>query len=225
MALAGLSMASDEFIGLTFNNTGTGTGTSSMLGFTFTLKANSSDYTVTNTMEIEFPEVLTLTEVSFDKVFVFNKNNTYGSGISSKDVYLYITDTEGTILGISEATSVSANTDSNTTGGPVTFTLDCDIDTDSVYRAWFMGSDSSYSTSDTGVQTISLTGAGASTVELRSVSALVSTSGDLKLLTNTSAGTTNHTFANMSIKTVPEPTTATLSLLALAGLAARRRRR
>ena len=223
MALAGLSMASDEFIGLTFNNTGTGSGTSSMLGFTFTLKANSSDYTVTNTMEIEFPEVLTLTEVSFDKVFVFNKNNTYGSGITSKDVYLYITDTEGTILGISEATSVSANTNANTTGGSVTFTLDCDnLKTSNEYQAWFMGSDSSYSTSDTGVQTISLSG---NTVELRSVSALVSTSGDLKLLTNTSAATTNHTFANMSIKTVPEPTTATLSLLALAGLAARRRRK
>ena len=223
MALAGLSMASDEFIGLTFNNTGTGTGTSSMLGFAFTLNATSDDYTVTNTMEIEFPEVLTLKEVSFDKVFVFNKNNKYGTGITSKDGYLYITDTEGTILGISGATSVSANTDSGAAGGSVTFTLDCgNITAGKEYQAWFMGSDSSYSTSNTGVQTISFSD---TTVELRSSSALVGTSGDLKLLTNTDAATSSHTFANMSIKAIPEPTTATLSLLALAGLAARRRRR
>ena len=223
MALAGVAAASDVFNGLTFSNTGTGTGTSSMLGFAFTLKSTSTDYTVTNTLGTKFPDVLTLTEVSFDKVFVYNKSNQYGLNITSKDVYLYITDTTGTILGISEAAAVSASTAANNTGGSVTFTLDCDgIKKDTTYRAWFMGTDTGYTTSDSGIQTITLTD---NTVELRSSGALVSTTGDLKLLTSTSPNTSNHTFAGMSMKAIPEPTTATLSLLALMGLAARRRRK
>ena len=46
----------------------------------------------------------------------------------------------------------------------------------------------------------------------------------VKILTYANGASANYTFSNMSIKAIPEPATATLSLLALAGLAARRRR-
>ncbi len=228
MALAGMATATDEFTGFTFSNTGTGTGLSSMLGFAFTLNATSSDYSVTNTTEFDFPKVLTLTEVSFNSAFVFNKNSKYGQNIDNKNVYLYITDKDNAILDISEAASVVASTDSSNAGGAVTFTLDCaNIKAGTEYYAWFMGTDSSYSTtSGSDVKTISFTsGETNNTVELRSYNKLVATTGDLKLLTATDKTSSNNTFAGMTIKAVPEPTTATLSLLALAGLAARRRRK
>lgn len=221
LALGGIAMA-NTYTGITFSNANTGTGLTSLLGLTFNLKAASSDYTVTNTMSDTFPQTLTVTEISFDKAFVFNKNNKYGEGISSKDVYLYITDESGTILDISSATAVSANTNANSTGDAVTFTLDCDnIQANTNYRAWFMGTDSGYTVeSTTGVKTITTTD---NLVELRTTKALATT-GDLKLLTDASGSTANSTLSNMSIKAIPEPATATLSLLALAGLAARRRR-
>ncbi len=220
LALGGIAMA-NTYTGITFSNDNTGTGLTSLFGLTFNLKAASSDYTVTNTMSDTFPQTLTVTEISFDKAFVFNKNSRYGSGISSKDVYLYITDESGTILDISSATAVSASTNSSYAGDAVTFTLDCDnIQANTNYRAWFMGTDSGYTVESTGVKTIITTD---NLVELRTTKAL-GTTGDLKLLTTAVGGSANSTLSNISIKSIPEPATATLSLLALAGLAARRRR-
>ena len=84
-----------------------------------------------------------------------------------------------------------------------------------------MGTDSGYTVASTGVKTITATDN--LLVELRTTKALATT-GDLKLLTTVGGSSTNSTLSNMSIKAIPEPATATLSLLALAGLAARRRR-
>lgn len=84
-----------------------------------------------------------------------------------------------------------------------------------------MGTDSGYTVASTGVKTITATDN--LLVELRTTKALATT-GDLKILTYANGTSANYTFSNMSIKAIPEPAMATLSLLALVGLAARRRR-
>ena len=226
IALAGVAFASESIT----LGTSVGSGTGAAGGVIFTLKDNPTRYTLTGLEESQLlPNTLTLSSITLNDIYYLNARATNDS---TYQLWLYVTDEDGHVLGISDKKMVSVyTTDANATGNTSDYTFDfksLTISKNTEYKVWFKSSETAYTTDAvTGVKNIAETNAeNIRTQNL--VTGLTGSQDELGvILTNGTNGTGLGAYAyTMSASfVVPEPTTATLSLLALAGLAARRRRK
>ena len=214
MALAGMAMASDFSSSITTGNAGNGNyygGTVKLTDTFFNTSFSSEELTA-------LPEILTLDSISF-------YSRTSGTQVSNTvylAVYEYTADsTTGTFVGLS-----SNKVTADTLNTALTFSFEgITISSNKQYQLLFVNSES--------------TAENVATFEGYKTHAI---NIGLNVLNQGSLPTGDGTYKSnginswegsyipkltieTSVPTVPEPTTATLSLLALAGLAARRRRK
>lgn len=213
-ALAGLAMGSDFTSSITTGDAGNGSY------YGGTVKLTDSFFSTTSEVEniTELPEVLTLDAVTF-------YSRTSGNQLSNTvylAVYEYAADhTTGTFVGLSSNTVTA-----NTLNAALTFNFDgVTISSQKQYQLLFVNSES------TAENVASFDDYKAHGINI-GISVL--NQGSLPSGDGTYKGTGINSWEGSyipkltittSMPAVPEPTTATLSLLALAGLAARRRRK
>ena len=221
LALSGMACAG-EFVSqdITFSTTNSfdGTNGGTYSGVVFNL-GNVSSALVTQT-----PATAEVTkDLGLDSITIHMRNN--NGTAATGTYYLYVIDAETKAI-VAQSTNTQT-TFSPSQGQPLTFTFsDVVLDSATTYAARFVASNSTSSvvaadgTYDTSVFWSVLLG-----VAKAQTGGLTANWG----VTSKANVTSNHDNFSpvMSIAThtvVPEPATATLSLLALAGLAARRRR-
>lgn len=212
MALAGIAMGSDFTSSITTGNGGNG----SYYGCTFELRDAFVATTPTLSTEPTIHVHLTLDSITFYTRTEGNQGNT----TAYLALYEYTADkTTGTFVALSSNTVTA-----NALNSELTFNFeDVIIDTTKQYQMLFVNSES------TAENVASFEGYKNHGV---SVGIRVLQQGQLPSGDGTYKGTGINSWEGqyipkVTVKTsnIPEPTTATLSLLALAGLAARRRRR
>ena len=185
-------------------------------GFTFAVGTDSTALTTTPTISAD---VLTL---NLDSIELLTRNNESYSNVKLA-VYEYVSDnTTGTYLGSSSVESYATNT-------LTTFEFsDLTINKGTRYQFMFVKADATDSdlTTFDGYKEQSMIWGIATTAD--KYAGTLPTGWGI-YTNNTINGWSDHRMPVMTVNTsapvVPEPTTATLSLLALAGLAARRRRK
>ena len=226
MALAGVAMANEW----TFSSTmlGDSSKETTVHGFTFNL---SSELITGETAVSTLPETVYLTSLTMQERAVAG---------TQRNVGLLVLDTSNTILGwsnelcsTSESTNIADNTftftnlllDTNTTYRFVTVSNVSNLTSSYIGYTYAYGKDATY-TSNAEAKT--LTG-GLTSADV-AVDVHSNTDYNLNYTTSESFASVNGSWSPIltSVKvtdSIPEPATATLSLLALAGLAARRRRK
>ena len=214
MALAGIAMGSD----FTSSTTGNGTvGNGNYYGCTFELRDAFVATTPTLSTEPTIHVHLTLDSITFYSRTSGNQPNT----TAYLALYEYTADnTTGTFVALSSNTVTA-----NTTNSSFTFNFeDVIIDTTKQYQMLFVND------SSTAENVASFNGYKSHAVSV-GINVLLQGSqlpgGDGTYKGNGINSWEGNYIPKVTVKTsnIPEPTTATLSLLALAGLAARRRRR
>lgn len=229
LAMAGYAIGSTENITYTTTSIGTGTGGYEAKGFAFNLSGTALK-TVSTPAEYDFSESVTLNSIAF------NTRKTANGEAKNGAFSIVITDTSANILGWS--TNSSSPTDTNTEDFTWTFN-NIVLDTQSTYYAIAYNPDTTNLTKgstlttytkymefgttgviDHGTDGLSFDDATAGKTGL----AFLNSS---RIAIDTGSTNSKRYAPNVTIVTqmVPEPTTATLSLMALAGLAARRRRK
>ena len=214
MALAGMAMASDFSSSITMGNAGNGGyygGTVKLTDSFFSTSFSSEEVT-------ELPEILTLNSISFYSRTSGNQGN--------KTVYLavyeYTADsTTGTFVGLSSNTVTA-----NTLNTALTFNFEgITINSNKQYQLLFVNTESTAEN----VATFDGYKAHATNIgiNVHNQGSLPNGDGTYKSngINSWEGSFIPKLTIETSVPTVPEPTTATLSLLALAGLTARRRRK
>ena len=227
LALAGYAIGSTENITYTSTAIGTPGGGYEAKGFAFNLSGTALK-TVSDPEAYVFPESVTLNSIGFNTRKI-NNNGAAKNGSFS----IVITDTSANILGWSTNSSSPTSTSSE----DFTWTFNnIVLDTQSTYYAIAYAPDTTTLTKGSTLATytkfMQFGSTGVSDYGANGLSFDDATAGKTGLMFLKSdiigINTGSKTYApNVTIvtKTIPEPTTATLSLLALAGLAVRRRRR
>lgn len=228
IALAGVVSATDDATIWTFSTNGTYNGTegASYAGFNFTLSGEMSSR-VTTSASTQGVEITPL--VGLDSISLTTRGNQDVVGTYN----LYVVDSNGTLMAVS-SNSVSLDTNNVATEMEFNFTVDSTYGTnksltlDTKYYAYLI--DSTYLSTNWTSKVIGSTIAGD---QINSIQLACYGYGNPNNQEEWGCAGLNRSvlypnfapIATVNVHSVPEPTTATLSLLALAGLAARRRRR
>ena len=234
MALAGIALADTA----TFTSTSSNTNLGGFGGFDFSIAESS--WLTSSTMNYEEYNAATLDSITLSmyNTWYTNNNMTTGFGIG---IY------EKATVGDAPTWTLVGKTDwfthtSNSYTGTHTFAVEgtVTLNTESTYTAAFFAGSEYFAGLEIGSTRDSMTGANewkngspASTTDtlaavgLRGVTS--DGTGSVLMYQPSTSGTKTGWTPNVTLATtpvfIPEPTTATLSLLALAGLAARRRRK
>lgn len=236
-ALAGAfaaSAAADADTEWTFSSSATGTSRQNFAGAAFTLGSNTDNrYSVTPS-DIALPDQVILESVSFTLSDMASLSGTVFTVTGER--VLYITDSSNRLLAVSESVTLGGVSstalftfDSTAAVGDATLTNTLVLNTADTYYAYFAEPDTiaGLSIGDTvGSNKFDTVG-----LSMERDSYTTAGNSEWGLLsgqkTFSSLGNASPYAPMMTIKasSVPEPATATLSLLALAGLAARRRRK
>ncbi len=223
--LTGLTTSAADTNKLTFTTSSSVISGTTLYGVKFNLGSNEDGRYTVSPSSLEIPKELTLESIAL----------TTNAAVSGT-YYLYVMESGGTLVAVSQASKLglaaggkaSFNFSDVTTAGDKRFDNALTLSTSKSYIAYF-ATESALSSFEIG----SAATANATT----SINIKMGRSGDYDAAKNSEWGViaTNSTITNnrtpytpeMTITTrlIPEPTTATLSLLALAGLVARRRRR
>lgn len=235
MALAGVALAETA----TFTSTDSTTNLGGFGGFDFSVGKNG--WLTSTTMNYDEYNAVTLDSITLNlyKTWYTKNNMTTGFGIGIYEKATVEGTTTWTLVGKTDwFTHTAADYE-----GAHTFTVDgtVTLDTDSTYTVAFFAGKDYLAGLEIGSTRNSMTGAdewgsnshpGASTDALAAVGlrgVATDTTNSVILYQPENRGTQTGWTPNVTLATtpvlIPEPTTATLSLLALAGLAARRRRR
>lgn len=235
MALAGIATATDGqyweissanmWDGVTAGNRG------SAVGISFTLSNDNDRLTIVGSPDntLELPTTLGLQTITFDHIQADTKTGTPGAG----DYYLYITttganETNKTVVGQSSSAINISSTGRDTDNSTYTFSFDTlKLAANTEYFAYFV-EESKVSTAVNSVTKVFTPSEANGLIGMQLGTGYGSSTDahDFSVISATGYPAPAYT-ADVTFKVVavPEPTTATLSLLALAGLAARRRRK
>ena len=227
-----IALATSALGSITVENTTAATGAGAAGGFVFTLLDEPVRY---NTLDSNgqalttLPEVLTLQTITIDSIYYCNSGATNNSEYRLR---LYVTDANNIVLGYSDMEMVkvfTANNPNHEATYEFTFDTDIALSKNEMYKVYFKSTldEDVASVYDATTKVINTT---ISKEELRCNNFLTGLGGNqsewgVMKTDGTFAGSTGGIAYNISMNLIPEPATATLSLLALAGLAARRRRK
>ena len=236
MALAGMATATEQLDSIahaTNNNQG------GYVGFTFNL---SADWLTSSTTVTEEYTAFELTDITLQAGETW-----YRLYNSSNDSGLVILDSSNKVVGksvwdpsIGSAVSVGGKNSypitysfltSTDVDGTSTTSSSLTLDLDTDYKVLIYGNKTAFDSLTTGTTITTFTGNQSPTVNAPIVAGGLrvdyNASNTTGVMINDGGNTDAKSFPVVSFngKLVPEPTTATLSLLALAGLAARRRRK
>lgn len=227
-ALASVAVATDEAVVWTFATNGTYNGTegASYAGFNFTLSDEMSSRV--NATVTPLGESIT-SRIALDNVTLTTRGGKDVSGTYS----LYVVDSTGKLMAVS-GNSVTLDTNEKATEMSYDFTtnssygMNKELTLDSKYYAFLIETEYMTSNWTTKVIGSEIAGTDVNSIQLACYNYGNNTNQAEWGCAGSDRGVLFENYgpiASVTVHTVPEPTTATLSLLALAGLAARRRRK
>lgn len=227
--MAAVAMASDNLVTLTHTDGNSELDGSNVHGSVFTITNSPQRYSIEN--QGSMTELYTLQSITLNGVYMHNPNET--ELVDTYPVYLYIVNTNDTVLGISELVEVKSYkkdgiiTDNITTNYTFSFNSDITLTYGAQYNVLFKQTNTAFNTETGEVDYYTAPRYLDSKMFLSDLKGDATEWGLIDQLGNPLSGYDSWGFS-MSIELspiVPEPTTATLSLIALIATASHRRRR